>query len=660
AIVLNSGSINDRAGNVATITNTVGSANGSYMVDTAAATVSTVAIVGAAGLQGSLLNIGDVVTASVTFSEKVMVTGTPQLGLNIGDTVVQGNYLSGKGSNTLLFTYTVASGLTDANGVSINANALALNAGTITDVSGTAAVITHAAVLDNAAYAVENTEAPGAPAWTTNASGKNSLTTTLGNGLAADLPASLSLGTVSGVNLNLVSKVTLGNGKVYYLLDQNGDGLYDVRDKSLNHNSLDTLLNGGADTVDTQLRGAVAGVDDARTLVQGGYTLVLPTANEWNNFNDAVLGATFPVPGWSQEFYFTASKMGAELHNPAMLDSNVVHVAWGWNEDWAYTHNLAFEVLSNGSFKLDVTPRSFTSPTSVSVAENTATSTAAYTPVASDEGTLYYEISGSDASLFTVNSTTGAVVFKGRPDFENRLDANQDGVYSINIVTTDSVGTVVTSPVDITVTDVAETATAYTVGQAVIDLGGYGKLIAPVTVEGKTYYYWDRSGDGVARNGTGTENESVDYTDHQTLDRIFKYSSDFTTTNPAGFGADTTNTYRYATLNGVKLALPTYGGPVDANGKSASTTSRAGTAVADGTTENGTYDDLLAIWDAFNGSGTTTNASGIPSGWLGGDVFYQSATNASADSHQRINLNSGLTAPLSNTIDGYVVLQVLA
>src|SRR5690606_38749790 len=48
-------------------------------------------------------------------------------------------------------------GQTDANGISIAADSLSLNGGSVTDTAGNAAVITHAAVADNAGYVVDTT-----------------------------------------------------------------------------------------------------------------------------------------------------------------------------------------------------------------------------------------------------------------------------------------------------------------------------------------------------------------------------------------------------------------------------------------------------------------------------------------------------------------------
>ncbi len=144
--------------------------------------INQVAISGANGIQNHSLNAGDEVIISVTLSEVVTLgggaatalnsavpqvhaneatnSGVPTLTLNIGGTMVQASYLSGSGSNTLLFHYIVQSGQNDSNGISIDANSLSLNGATLTNAAGNAASITHASVADNPAYLVD-TIAPG-------------------------------------------------------------------------------------------------------------------------------------------------------------------------------------------------------------------------------------------------------------------------------------------------------------------------------------------------------------------------------------------------------------------------------------------------------------------------------------------------------------------
>jgi hypothetical protein len=158
-----------------------------------------------------------------------------------------------------------------------------------------------------------------------------------------------------------------------------------------------------------------------------------------------------------------------------------------------------------------------------------------------------------------------------------------------------------TGPVDSAVLTQAFTsyphALAYTPGDAVIDLGVSGKLILPIHVEGKWYYYWDLNGDGIR--------SALDKVNHDVLDGIFNG------------GSDTTTTMRNGTINGVSVALPTVGGITGEF--------KAGTVVGGNGSNfpNPIYDDLSAIWDAYNGASTSYNINGTPPGWPVNDFLGQ-------------------------------------
>ena len=117
------------------------------------------AITSATGIQNNFLNVPDVVSATVTFSEVVNKTGTPQLTLAVGSDNRTAAYASGSGSAPLVFTYTIQAGDNDTDGISIRANALALNDSTIRDLAENNADLTHSLVSDNNSYMVD-TEAP--------------------------------------------------------------------------------------------------------------------------------------------------------------------------------------------------------------------------------------------------------------------------------------------------------------------------------------------------------------------------------------------------------------------------------------------------------------------------------------------------------------------
>jgi len=147
---------------------------------------------------------------------------------------------------------------------------------------------------------------------------------------------------------------------------------------------------------------------------------------------------------------------------------------------------------------------------------------------------------------------------------------------------------------------------AYTLGQPIIDIGTYGKLIFPVKVDGGRWFYlWDRTGDGTI----GTNSSNFDAVSHDILDSLFTQNS---FGKERGSSGDTDDTYRFTTLNNVKVALPTLGASIDTatpssilfGGQFDPGAARyfSSTLIGDLNIKNGSnvsnsqYDDLLAIW----------------------------------------------------------------
>ncbi|HUQ37944.1 MAG TPA: cadherin domain-containing protein, partial [Aestuariivirga sp.] len=107
-----------------------------------------------------------------------------------------------------------------------------------------------------------------------------------------------------------------------------------------------------------------------------------------------------------------------------------------------------------------------TSSNSATFAEN-ATGTV-YTAAATDPDagtTLTYSISGTDAALFNINATTGAVTFKSSPNYETPGDAGSNNIYDVKVTASD--GTLSsTKDVAITVTNVNEAPSITSAGIA--------------------------------------------------------------------------------------------------------------------------------------------------------------------------------------------------
>jgi hypothetical protein len=85
---------------------------------------------------------GTVITITVTFSAAVTVTGAPSLQLETGAVDHAVPYVSGSGTSTLSFSYTVVSGDASADLDYLSTASLSANGGTIRDISSTDAVLT--------------------------------------------------------------------------------------------------------------------------------------------------------------------------------------------------------------------------------------------------------------------------------------------------------------------------------------------------------------------------------------------------------------------------------------------------------------------------------------------------------------------------------------
>jgi hypothetical protein len=134
-IDLNGGTITDVPGNNAVLTFTPPDTS-SVLVDGVAPTITSVT-----GPAAGTYIVGQNLDFTVLFSDAVAVTGTPRLVLTIGSATQYATYLSGTGTNTLTFRYTVQPGDLDSDGIAV-ASPIDLNGGTIKDVPGNDAVLT--------------------------------------------------------------------------------------------------------------------------------------------------------------------------------------------------------------------------------------------------------------------------------------------------------------------------------------------------------------------------------------------------------------------------------------------------------------------------------------------------------------------------------------
>ncbi|WP_415409633.1 beta strand repeat-containing protein [Synechococcus sp. A10-1-5-9] len=146
----------------------IGNFNGDtlFFRNTAATPVAPVESATADGTYG----IGDVIDITVSFSEAVFVDttgGNPTLQLETGTIDRKAIFVSGSGSTTLTFQYTVQAGDISADLDQLSSTALELNGGTIADAAGNNAILTLAepgeagSLGDNADLVIDTTRPTG-------------------------------------------------------------------------------------------------------------------------------------------------------------------------------------------------------------------------------------------------------------------------------------------------------------------------------------------------------------------------------------------------------------------------------------------------------------------------------------------------------------------
>jgi len=248
----------------------------------------------------------------------------------------------------------------------------------------------------------------------------------------------------------------------------------------------------------------------------------------------------------------------------------------------------------------------------------------------------------SGASLGITHTVSAADVSSGRASVViQKDDLGGSREYLLSVKVADLAGNFsVESPVVIALT-VDRPA-------SVIGLGaGKGQLINGVQVEGKWFYTWDKNADG----NLSSTSDLVSLDDlATTFLGVGKSGSDFTV-------AEIDRTF---VINGVNLALPTLG----VNSAPAPSTQMNGTVWSSSSFRssstpgsNPTYDDLLAVWDAFNGKGTGQNDPGVPRGW-DANLAYWTANAASGQNHYVANMN-GVIDVNTHATQNFVVFQVL-
>ncbi|WP_109832666.1 cadherin domain-containing protein [Reichenbachiella versicolor] len=275
------------------------------------------------------------------------------------------------------------------------------------------------------------------------------VTYTLGGTDATDFTINSTTGVVSMVARDFENPVDANTNNVYEvtITATDSDGNDDSEAWTVTVNDLTESATFTIDAI------ANTNVNENNT-----YTSVTP------NITGTPIGTVSYSLGGTDAADFTinsttgvVSMVARDFENPVDANTNNVYELTitatdsDGNDDveaWTVTVN---DLTESATFTIDAI-------SNASVDENNTYTSVTPSITGTPIGTVSYSLSGTDATDFTINSTTGVVSMVAR-DFENPVDANTNNVYEVTITATDSDGNDDSEAWTVTVNDLTESAT---------------------------------------------------------------------------------------------------------------------------------------------------------------------------------------------------------
>jgi len=359
---------------------------------------------------------GSTIDVSVTFSEAVSVTGTPQLLLANGGSGQPVDYSSGSGTNTLHFNYTVQAGDTSADLDTFSTTALSLNSGTIRSSSGAiAATLTlptpgAAGSLGANKSIVIDTTAPAAPAspvmssssdlGSSNLDGITSVTTPTLTG-TAEANSTVKLYDTNGTTL--LGTTTAGGG-----------GNWTITSSTLAEGSHSLSVKA------TDSAGNVSAASSTSTVVIDTTAPIAPSTPALSAASDKGSSSSDRITNVTTPTFSGTAEVGATLK---LYDTDGTTVVGTTVADGSGNWSLNTTALSSGSHSIsaratDVAGNVGAASGGTSVTIDTTAPTVAITSnvaslKAGDTATITFTFSEDPGATFTWDGTAGDVTVSG-------------------------------------------------------------------------------------------------------------------------------------------------------------------------------------------------------------------------------------------------------
>ncbi|MGX9416321.1 beta strand repeat-containing protein [Vibrio sp. WJH972] len=240
---------------------------------------------------------------------------------------------------------------------------------------------------------------------------------------------------------------------------------------------------------------------------------------------------------------------------------------------------------------VDDTNPVFTSSNSVSVNENVDAGTLVYTAVATDQNSVTYSLTGSDANSFNIDSSTGKVTLKASPDYEAKSS------YSFTVKATDANGNSSDKPVTLSINNLDDTAPVFTSSNvASIEEGsGSNQVVYTAIATDDSSVTYSLSGADKDSFTINSSNGKVSIKDNPNFDSQSSYNFTVVATDTAG-----NDTNQNVTLSVIDIDTSA---PVFSSG-----------AIANAIDENSGSGQVVYTAAAADDSSVTYSISGVDAG----------------------------------------------
>ena len=427
---------------------------------------------------GSTYGAGETLSFTATFNGPVTVTGTPQLPFSLGGVTQQAAYASGSDSAALVFSYTVAAGDNDADGISWSADALSLNGGTIKFMTSIVANQVDAALTHAAGDAQSGHKVDTPPVLSTRTVNGAALVLTYNEALdTGSAPASsaftvkvgstaVSLATsnpvaVSGrtVTLTLAAAVTASDTVTVSYAVPTSNPLQDAGGMDAPAFTDLAVTNGTGNTApafanDTAARSFTETVGDAAVATAADVgAVVTATDADGDTLTYTLEGADAAKFGIVSGSGQIQTKAGQKYDREAKASYSVTVKADG-DGAWSASGSGTTGSPSNNApeFSGTTAARSFTETVGDATEAAARDVGAVVTATDADGDTLTYTLEGTDAAKFTVNSSSGQL----RTRAGERYDREAKASYAVRVKADDSNSGTDTVAVTISVNNAVE------------------------------------------------------------------------------------------------------------------------------------------------------------------------------------------------------------